>query len=137
MSEINKSIGYLIVKVSTASGAIPVDSVNVIIQGIEEENKNVLLSLVTDRSGLTPKISLPTPSKELSSAPSPSAKPYSTYNIDVYKDGYYPQHYTTVPIFEGITAVQNAMLIPIAEFDAKDPFYTHSNIFKEYENPDL
>lgn len=131
------SNGYLIVKVSTASGAIPVEAVNVIIQGKEEENKNVLLSLLTDRNGLTPKITLPAPSKELSSAPSPASKPYSTYNIDVYKEGYYPQHYNGVPIFDGITAVQNARIIPIAEFDAKDPYYTPENIFEEYENPNL
>ena len=131
------SNGYLIVKVSTASGAIPVEAVSVIIQGTDEENKNVLLSLTTDRNGLTPKIPLPAPSKELSSAPSPSSRPYSTYNIDVYKEGYYPQHYTGVPIFDGITAVQNARIIPFAEFDAKDPFYTPQNIFEEYENPDL
>ena len=131
------SNGYLIVKVSTAGGAIPVEAVSVIIQGTDEENKNVLLSLTTDRNGLTPKIPLPAPSKELSSAPAPSSRPYSTYNIDVYKEGYYPQHYTGVPIFDGITAVQNARIIPVAEFDAKDPFYTPQNIFEEYENPDL
>ena len=131
------SNGYLLVKVSTASGAIPVEAVSVIIQGTDEENKNVLLSLTTDRNGLTPKIPLLAPSKELSSAPAPSSRPYSTYNIDVYKEGYYPQHYTGVPIFDGITAVQNARIIPIAEFDAKDPFYTPQNIFEEYENPDL
>ena len=131
------SHGYLLVKVSTASGAIPVEAVSVIIQGTDEENKNVLLSLTTDRNGLTPKIPLPAPSKELSSAPSPSSRPYSTYNIDVYKEGYYPQHYTGVPIFDGITAVQNARIIPVAQFDAKDPFYTPQNIFEEYENPDL
>ena len=136
MSELTSN-GYLIVKVSTAGVAIPVEAVNVIIQGIEDENKNILLSLVTDRNGLTPKISLPAPSKELSDAPSPISKPYSTYNIDVYKDGFYPQHYTGVPIFDGITAIQNARIVPIAEFDAKDPFYTPQNIFEEYENPNL
>ena len=41
MSELTSN-GYLIVKVSTAGGAIPVEAVNVIIQGIEDENKNIL-----------------------------------------------------------------------------------------------
>ena len=129
--------GFLIVKVSTASGAIPVENVTVIIQGIEEENKEILKSMLTNRSGLTGKVSLPAPSRELSEAPSPSSKPYSTYNIDVYKEGYYPQHYSGVPIFEGITAVQNARIIPIAEFDGKDPYYTPPQTFEEYENPNL
>jgi hypothetical protein len=129
--------GFLIVKVSTASGAIPVENVTVIIQGIEEENKEILKSMLTNRSGLTGKVSLPAPSRELSEAPYPSSKPYSTYNIDVYKEGYYPQHYSGVPIFEGITAVQNARIIPIAEFDGKDPYYTPPQTFEEYENPNL
>ena len=129
--------GHLIVKVSTASGAIPIENASVIVRGVEEESKSVLISLLTDRNGLTPKVSLPAPERELSEAPNPSSKPYSSYNIDVYKDGYYPQHYSGVPIFEGVTAVQNARIIPISEFDARDPFYTTEQSFEEYENPDL
>ncbi len=129
--------GYLIVKSSTASGAIPVENVTVVVSGIEEENSDVLISLLTDRSGLTEKISLPAPSIDLANAPSPPSKPYYNYSIDVYKEGYYPQHYNKVPIFEGITAVQNARLIPIAEFDGKDPHYTPNQVFDEYENPNL
>ena len=129
--------GHLIVKVSTASGAIPIENASVIVRGVEEESKSVLISLLTDRNGLTPKVSLPAPERELSEAPNPSSKPSSSYNIDVYKDGYYPQHYSGVPIFEGVTAVQNARIIPISEFDARDPFYTTEQSFEEYENPDL
>lgn len=136
MSE-NKTFGKLLVRVSTASGAIPVESATVVIQGKEDNNSNILLSLLTDISGQTKIIELPAPARDLSGAPSPISKPYSTYNIDVYKNGYYPQHYNGVPIFEGVTAVQNARIIPISEFDAKDPFYTPGQTFDEYENPNL
>ncbi len=129
--------GYMIIKVSTASGAIPVEGVTVIVQGKDDNNQNVFHSLLTDRDGLTRKIALPAPSRNLSEAPDPAARPYSTYSVDVYKEGYYPQHYTGVPIFEGITAVQNARIIPISEFDAQDPYYNEGQIFNEYENPDL
>lgn len=132
-----KTVGYLIVKVSTASGAIPVEKATVIIQGNEDYNKDLLISLTTNSDGLTDRIPLPAPARILSEAPDPSSKPYSTYNIDVYKEGYYPQHYNSVPIFEGITAVQNARIIPSAEFDVNGPYYTQSQIFDEYENPDL
>ena len=123
MSDQN-SVGYIIVKVSTASGAIPVENVTVVLQGNDENNGNVFYSLSTNRDGLTEKVNLPAPSVTLSSVPSPSSRPYSTYNIDVYREGYYPQHYTNVPIFAGITAVQNARIIPVENFD-------------EYENPFL
>lgn len=136
MSETNSN-GYLIVRVSTARGAVPIESASVIIQGNEEGNSDIMLSLLTNIDGLTDKVPLPAPSVALSQAPNPNSKPYSTYNIDVYKEGFYPQHYVGVPVFEGITAVQNALVIPIAELDATDPYYTEGQIFEEYENPDL
>ena len=136
MSEQNQ-VGYLIVKVSTASGAIPVKDVTVVLQGNDSNNREIFYSLSTNVDGLTEKVSLPAPSVSLSSAPSPSSRPYSTYNIDVYREGYYPQHYTNVPIFSGITAVQNARIIPTSEFDAQNPYYTPGQNFEEYENPFL
>jgi len=129
--------GNLIVKVSTANGAIPVEAVTVVIQGKEESNSDILLSLLTDISGETSIVSLPSPAKDLSTAPFPTSKPYYTYNIDIYKAGYYPQHYNGVPIFEGVTAIQNAFIIPTAEFDAQTPHYTPGQTFDEYENPYL
>ena len=133
----NQVLGYLIVKVSTASGAIPVENVTVVIQGNDTDNQDIFLSKITNRDGLTDKVILPAPNGNLSNAPNPSSRPYSTYNIDIYKEGYYPQHYNNVPIFAGITAIQNARIIPVAEFDAQNPYYTQSQIFDEYENPFL
>ena len=132
-----KSVGYLIIKVSTASEAIPIENVTVLIQGNDADNQSIFFSETTNRDGITRKVTLPAPESILSHSPSPAERPYSTYNIDVYKEGYYPQHYNNVPIFEGITAVQNARIIPIAEFDGQNPYYTQEQIFDEYENPFL
>ena len=129
--------GYIIVKVSTPSGAIPIEGATVIVQGKDNENNDILISLLTDRSGLTEKIELPTVPRSLSEAPSPTNRPYSIYNLDVFKEGYYPQHYTGVPVFEGIVAVQNANIVPISSFDARDPYYSEGQVFDEYENSDL
>lgn len=136
MSPQTKS-GYLIVRASTASGAIPVEGVTVIVQGRDDENSNVFLSLITDRDGLTQKITLPTVSRDESLTPSANIKPYSLYNIEVYKDGYYPQHYSGVAIFEGITAVQNARIIPLSEFEPSSPHGRGEQVFDSYENPNL
>lgn len=133
----SNSNGYLIVKVSTANGAIPIENASVIVQGKDENNQNVLFSLTTDRDGLTPRISLPAPNKELSEAPAPTSKPYSVYNIDVFKEGYYPQHYNGVPVFQNVTAIQTAHIIPQSEFDAQTPYTNEGEIFDEYENPNL
>ena len=131
------SHGYLIVKVSTASGAIPIENASVFVQGKDEDNQNILLSLLTDKDGLTSKVPLPAPQRELSEAPSPPSKPYAIYNIDVFKKGYYPQHYNGVPIFQNVTAIQNARIVPISEFDAQSPYTNEGETFDEYENPYL
>ncbi len=136
MSETSPS-GKLIVRVSAARGAVPIENATVIIQGKEPENEDIMLSLITNRDGLTDRVTLPAPSISLSQEPRPSKKPYSTYNIEVYKEGYYPQHYNGVPIFEGITAVQNAAIIPLSESAASAPYYTEGQVFEEYENPNL
>ena len=82
MSPQTKS-GYLIVRASTASGAIPVEGVTVIVQGKDEENSNVFLTLTTNSDGLTEKVTLPTVSSSTSLSPSENVKPYSLYNIVV------------------------------------------------------
>ena len=135
--ENQNSYGYLIVKVSTASDAIPIENASVIVQGKDENNQEILLSLLTDRDGLTTKIMLPAPPRELSESPSPANKPYSVYNIDVYKEGYYPHHYNGVPIFQNVTAIQNAHIVPFSELDAQNPYTNEGEIFDEYENPYL
>ena len=131
------SNGFLIVKASTASGAIPVEGATVIVQGKDENNSDIFISLLTNRDGLTDKVILRAPSSALSQSPFPIARPYSTYNIEVYKDGFYPQHYNGIPIFENVTAVQNARLIPISDNGANDPYYRGEQFFDEYENPFL
>lgn len=129
--------GYLIVRVSTASSAIPIEGASVIVQGQDEANQGVLYSFLTNADGLTPRITLPSVSVDLSTSPSPSETPYSTYTVDVFKEGYYQQHYINVPIFEGVTAVQNAEIIPLSEYEGDSPYTANGQTFTEYENPNL
>ena len=128
--------GYIIVKVATASGAIPVEGVTVIVRGNEDQNSAILLSFLTDRDGLTPRAALPAPSREESQSPN-GKRPFSTYNIDVLKEGYYPQYYQNVPVFDGITAVQTANIIPISEGGERNPYTVDEQIFDQYQNPML
>lgn len=131
------STGSLIVRASTAGGAIPIENVTVTVQGKDEENSHIFYSLLTSSDGLTAKIDLPTVSRSLSESPKPPEKPYLSYNVDVYKEGYYPQHYTGIAIFEGVVAVQNARIIPISGLDQPSPHKNGGQIFDEYENPNL
>ena len=111
----NGSMGYLIVKVSTARGAIPLEGATVIIRGGTPESSGVLYSLRTDRDGKTPQISLSTPPRSMSETPG-GGTPYAAYQIEVFKDGYVPLAFENVPIFPSIVSVQPAVMVPSPEY---------------------
>lgn len=107
-----QAFGYLIVKVSTARGAIPLENASVNIRGSEQDASGILFSLRTNRDGQTEKIALPTPPKAESETPNPSVIPYALYNVDVFKEGYVPLFFQNVPIFPEITSIQGAVMVP-------------------------
>ncbi len=115
------STGYLVVKVSTARGAIPIEGASVNIRGAEQENSQIIYSLTTDSDGKTEKIALPTPPRELSETPGAVA-PYALYDIDVFKDGYSDLFIHKVPLFGSITAIQPAILIPLPDNKFTDSY---------------
>ncbi len=115
------SQGYLIVKVSTARGAIPLEGATVNIRGGDQNNSGVLFSLRTDRDGQTERITLPTPPRSASESPG-NTTPYATYHIDVFRDGYIPLAFHNVPIFPSIVSIQPAVMIPGPEYADLTPY---------------
>ncbi|MBQ3527426.1 MAG: hypothetical protein IJA52_02605 [Clostridia bacterium] len=114
----NSGQGSLKVQAIAADGAFPVEGATVFISdGVTGE---FIASLRTDSSGFTEKISLPAPSRELSQSPD-NVLPYSTYTVQVIKEGYNGVSDLTVPIFDGITAIQKANLIPLSIFPQSLP----------------
>ena len=81
-------VGYLVVKVSTARGAIPLENASVNIRGAEAVNSGIILSQTTDSSGQTERIALPAPPRILSESPG-YPLPYALYDVDVFLEGYY------------------------------------------------
>ena len=110
----SQQIGYLVIKVSTARGAIPLKDASVSIRGAGQSNSGVIYSLTTDRDGVTPKVELPTPELYYSESPD-NPIPYALYNIDVFKDGYTPMYFNNVPVFPSVISVQPAVMIPLSE----------------------
>lgn len=127
--------GTLIVAVSAASGALPIEGALVTVKGSTNDNAGVLSVVTTDRSGRTPRITLPAPPAAESESPGVE-KPYATYNVDVDKEGYFPKSFTNVPLFAGTTSIQPVNLIPLTEYGgaAQDP---GRNNVTEYQNPEL
>lgn len=112
--------GTLLVRVSTAGIALPVEGADVRIDGNEEGNRNIHYLLTTDRSGLLERILLPAPPAALSLTPN-NQKGFADYNIRVFKDGFYPILLRNVPLFSGITSIQAVELIPWPSYN-KDEY---------------
>ena len=140
-SRIPSGQGFLIVQVSTAGGAIPLPDAIVTVRDYDPENGgnvgNVIASMITDRSGKTPILPLPAPSRTLAQAPGSDILPYALYSVDVMTDRYYENYYANVPIFDGIVAVQPAVLQPLPDNRFTDNAGYDTQIFYESQNPDL
>lgn len=108
--------GYLTVAVRAADNAIPLEGALVTLrQGTDSSGGgDGIASFYTDRSGLTPRIFLSTPPRSNSDAPG-GPRAYATYSVEVSLPGYYSNVYTDIPVFDGITSVQTAILIPLPE----------------------
>ena len=111
---LNKN-GSLSVRAYTAGGALPVSGAVVRIFGAEDENRDIAYSLLTDADGVTKHVMLPTPPMGLSEAPTPPSLPYSVYDIEVEKEGFFSKRLYNVPVFEGINSEQPIAMIPISK----------------------
>ena len=115
----NQGTGYLKVQTVSARGAFPVVGAVVIVTDSEGRS---IASLRTDRSGLTETLPLSAPPRSLSQSPdNGGVVPYSTYTVQISKDGFYPVEDYSVPIFDGITALQRTNMIPFSEFSPLPP----------------
>ena len=107
-----QSSGTLRIRTYTAGGALPVSGAVVRIRGAQEDNKLVNYSVVTDRDGLTPKITLPAPAVNYSLAPAPAEQPYSVYDVEITSPGYLSKRIYGLTVFSGIDSLQLVNMIP-------------------------
>ncbi len=135
--ETTDGYGYMIVRVTTARGAIPLEEAVVTVHSYDLEPKDgrgdVLGIYKTNSSGLTDRFALPAPPRALSMSPG-NGKSYETYNLSINKEGYSSQYFVNVPVFEGITAIQNADMIPLPDNGQTDNYSPGNNVFFETEN---
>ena len=105
--------GYFQARVVTAEGAFPVQNALVIVTLVD--GQSIVSQMRTNIDGVTRSVSLPAVSRKLSEQPG-NVRPFDVYNVEILADGYLPFQSENVPIFGGITNVQNISLIPISEF---------------------
>ncbi|MBO5845589.1 MAG: hypothetical protein J6Q77_02970 [Clostridia bacterium] len=103
--------GSLVVKVSTARGAIPLEGARVNIRGTDGQSSDIIYSLMTNRDGLTELVTLPAPARGLSESPG-NPTPYALYDLDIFKEGYIDLFFTDVAVFDSVTSIQPAIMIP-------------------------
>ena len=131
--------GYLIVRVTTASGAIPLEGAQVSIREYFSEYErggDFVATLVSGSDGNTEVLSLPTHPKS-ESLVAGNAIPYSTYVAEVRLEGYADQTFIGIPLFDGIVAIQPVNLIPLPENGKALPDTNENNRFFETEGNSL
>ena len=102
--------GTIRVHVTTAMGTRPVTGASVLILRRYADRDPALISVqTTNESGEITPVTVP--------APPPSAdqrRPaYYVYDLDVQAAGYYRERSADVPVFPGVTSVQNFNMIPL------------------------
>ena len=108
-------VGFLVVQVTTANGSIPLANAAVTIRSTEAgEARNVLYELRSGSDGRTERVALAAPLREASLTPD-GGPAFASYYVEAVLPGYITASYESVPIFDGITAIQQANLVPLPE----------------------
>ncbi len=120
MDENLNSVGGLVVSVTTLRGVRGVVGAKVTIFTGTPENYEIIDEDTTDSSGKTKRFELKTKEKALSEqADTGTIKqiPYSLYNVAVSADGYASQLNLNIPIFSGVTTLQNMDITSLSAYN--------------------
>ena len=101
--------GFLQVTVTTESPVVPLSGARVRIS--DPADGTVLQELITDSSGQTEPVDLPTPPLEYS-VNDEEKKPYASYAVTVFAEGFKTLHISGVQLLPDGLAVQPAALTP-------------------------
>lgn len=117
----NGSTGYLVVSVSTAQNAIPIENALVTVSSIDDRGvQELIYTTRTNRSGQTALLPLPAPPLDNSLSPG-NAYPYSRYSVRVEQDGYVPISSADLTVFADIVATLPVYLVPLEENEPLPP----------------
>ncbi len=111
----NTATGYLVVAVSTARNALPLENALVTVSAVDDNGvAELLFTTRTNRSGKTAPLPLPAPPLDNSLEPG-STNPYSRYAVSVDLDGYQPISTSDLTIFADVVATLPVYLVPLEE----------------------
>lgn len=102
--------GRLIVSVTTLRKLYPVAGAEVTVFTGDFENMKPIDRSITDESGKSKVFILPAPDRELSLEIGATEPVYTSYGILVKADGYADEVNLNLPVFRGVTSLQNVDL---------------------------
>jgi hypothetical protein len=136
--------GKLVFQITTAGGAIPLAGAEIILRKFRspadsDEAGEVVAVLYSGEDGKTRVVTLPAPSRSLSQKPSRNGAPvpYALYDAEVNLESFFSQSYVRIPVFDGITSIQRASLIPLPENGYSQGLRPDNERFYEGEGPNL
>ena len=136
--------GKLVFQITTANGAIPLEGAEIILRKFRSptestEQAEVVAVLYSGEDGKTRVLTLPAPARSLSLEPAENGAPppYALYDAEVNLDNYFTQSYIRIPVFDGITSIQRASLVPLPESGYSQGIRPDGEKFFEGEGPNL
>ena len=113
----NPGKGYLKIRASAASQALPIENLKVVVSKTIDNNKIIFFEGATNRSGVIERIVLPAPSQNTNDLTIPSSTSYdinATYEPDNLSDVY------RVNIYDNIYVLQRINVVPTLNVSAGD-----------------
>lgn len=133
---LGSSHGFILVNVRTGRDSGVVEGARVVITSMINGARIIMATGVTDLSGATQVFELPAPDKSYSQTPTPPVRPYSLFNISVTADGFFNSLSIDVPVFSGITSIQNFNMVPVPLFTEPSSetviYYNQEPFYDEY-----
>ena len=113
----NPSVGYLKIRASAASQAIPISNLKIVVSKTVDGNKIIFYEGTTNSSGVIEKIELPAPKQNPDDLITPSSTSYdinATYEPNNLNDIY------KVNIYENIYVIQRINIVPTMNVSVGD-----------------
>lgn len=107
------SSGFIDVNVRTGHEASPIVGASVIVSAISNGKRLFIGAGLTDISGSVTDLQAPAPDKIYSQSPNTDVRPYSLFDISVKANGFFNAISVDVPVFSGVTSIQNFSMIPL------------------------
>lgn len=112
-NSLGNSFGYILVNVRAGDESFAIEGAAVLITATVGGKRLLIASGKADNSGTTQRFRVPVPDVLLSQSPDPEKRPYSLYDISVAAKGFFNARSVDVPVFSGITSIQDFSMIPV------------------------